>query len=97
MISAILLGFAKVSDVVLNLVWLIVLVSVIISWVNPDPYNPVVKTLRAITEPMYRPFRGISRRLGGPLDLAPMFVMLIIIFLQTALPKFLVALAVKLG
>ncbi len=71
-----------VIETILNLLHLIVLVSVLISWVSPDPYNPLVQLIRNITEPLYRPFRGINRMINSPLDLAPLIVLLILTTLQ---------------
>ena len=53
----------------------------IISWVNPDPYNPIVSFLNRVTEPVLDRVRSKLPNLGG-LDLSPMVVILVIIFLQ---------------
>ncbi len=61
--------------------WLII-IRALISWVNPDPYNPIVNFLYQVTEPVlyrirrYLPFRGM------PIDLSPIVVFIIIIFLD---------------
>ncbi len=70
------------------LIWLltgmqwIVIIAVLISWVNPDPRNPIVRFLWGITEPVFRPFRKLlppSRT--GTIDLSPIFVLLVIFLL----------------
>ena len=53
---------------------------------NPDPYNPIVRFIHSITEPVLRPIRYRLRMYQIGLDLSPMIVILAIIFLQ----KFLV-------
>ncbi len=61
--------------------WLII-IRAFLSWVNPDPYNPIVSFLYQVTEPvLYRvrqllPFRGLG------IDLSPILVFIIIIFLD---------------
>jgi YggT family protein len=58
--------------------WLVI-IAALVSWVSPDPRNPVVRFLRATTEPLFRPFRRLlpPSKTGG-LDLSPLFVLLII-------------------
>ena len=83
-------GLAFVLNLVLNLVQLLVIASIIISWVNADPYNPIVRTITAITEPLYRPLRRLTSRIPGPLDWAPLILILIVVFLQKSLIPYLV-------
>lgn len=83
-------GLAFVLDLVFNLVQLLVIASIIISWVNADPYNPIVRTITGITEPIYRPLRRFTSRIPGPFDWAPLVLILIIVFLQKSLIPYLV-------
>lgn len=78
-------GFAFILDLIFNLVQLLVIASVIISWVNADPYNPLVRTINSVTEPMYRPFRRFTSRIPGNFDWSPLAVILIVVFLQVSL------------
>jgi YggT family protein len=75
---------AVVTDAILQAYMWIIIVSALISWVNPDPYNPVVRFLHAATEPVLRPIR---RKLGiyGGFDFSPMIVILAIYFLRAFL------------
>ena len=66
--------------------WLIV-ARAILSWVNPDPYNPIVRFLYNVTEPVLGWVRRRVPIVFGGLDLSPLLVLLAIVFLQ----KFLVA------
>jgi len=60
----------------------IIFARVILSWVNPDPHNPIVRFLHSITEPvLYRVRRAVPMH-GMGLDLSPIFVILAIYFLQ---------------
>ena len=85
-----------ILDVILyalqGLQW-IVIIAALISWVNPDPRNPIVRFLHAVTEPLFRPFRKlIPPYRTGNIDLSPLFVILIIFLLS----RFLVRLAAGL-
>ena len=67
----------------LNALWWLVIIAALISWVNPDPRNPVVRFLYGTTEPIFRPFRRLvpPSRTGG-VDLSPLLVILLIYLLQ---------------
>ena len=71
-----------VLSILFLLRWLIIIAAVI-SWVSPDPRNPIVRFLYRTTEPILRPFRKIlpPRRTGG-LDLSPILAILLIAFLE---------------
>jgi YggT family protein len=81
-VANLFLAIARVLDVVLNLYFWLVVVSVVVSWVNPDPYNPFVRLLRNMTEPVYRPLRRVLPLFAGGIDFTPLVVILLIQFLQ---------------
>ena len=83
-------GLAFVLDLVFNLVQLLVIASIIVSWVNADPYNPIVRTITSVTEPLYRPLRRFTSRIPGNFDWAPLALILILVFLQKSLIPYLV-------
>jgi YggT family protein len=96
-ISNFLVAIAKILNIALSLYMWIVIGRAIISWVSPDPYNPIVKFLNAVTEPVLYPIRKkIPINLGG-IDFSPILVILAIIFLQSFLVKTLMQLAVSMG
>jgi YggT family protein len=70
----------------------VIIIAVLISWVSPDPRNPIVRFLWGITEPLFRPFRRLvpPSRTGG-IDLSPLFVLAIIymfrVFISSQLSK----------
>jgi len=80
-------AIAALLDTILYVYMLIVIASAVISWVNPDPYNPIVRFLRGATEPVYTYVRRYVPTVFGGMDFAPILVLLVIMFLQ----KFLVA------
>ena len=73
---------AGVLQIVLTIYMWIVIIAALISWVNPDPYNPIVRFLYSVTEPV---FAMVRRRLPFPrmsIDLSPLIVVFILLFLQ---------------
>jgi YggT family protein len=72
----------------------IVIIAALISWVSPDPRNPIVRFLHTVTEPLFRPFRKlVPPYKTGNIDLSPLFVILIIYLLS----RFVLRLAVTGG
>jgi YggT family protein len=93
----IVLGVAKVLGVILNIYMWVVIIRALLSWVNPDPYNPIVQFLTRVTEPVLRPIRKLLPpwKMGG-LDLSPLIVILIIYFLEIAVVDTLVRIGYSL-
>jgi YggT family protein len=91
-----LLAIAKILDILLTVYMWIVIIRALISWVNPDPYNPIVRFLHAVTEPVLRPIRRIIGFRLGLVDISPMVVILAIIFIKYFLIGSLIELAYKL-
>ena len=67
---------------VLDIYSLIIVAAALISWVNADPYNPIVQFLRRVTEPVLRPIRNVLSRYQTGLDFSPLVAILIIQFIQ---------------
>lgn len=79
------LAVANISDILLGVYKWIIIISALISWVNPDPYNPLVRFLYFVTEPVLRPIRRLIGYRLGPIDISPIIVILAIIFIQNFL------------
>jgi len=71
--------------------------SVLITWINPGPVNQFVLTLRALSEPAFRPFRRWISPYRYGIDIAPMLAILVLMFLQFAVARNLVLLGKMLG
>ncbi len=81
--SILIYNLAVFMDFALTIYFFIVIASAILSWVNPDPYNPIVMFLRKATEPVYYYIRKHLPFLNiGGLDLSPIVIILGIQFLQ---------------
>lgn len=88
-----ILAVANILDIVLDIYKWIVIISALISWVNPDPYNPIVRFLHSVTNPVLRPIRRLIGYKLGPIDISPLIVILAIIFIQ----KFLISSLMEIG
>ena len=81
-------GLLQVVFAILSVIQWLVIIAAVISWVNPDPRNPIVQFLFRTTEPMLRPFRRIlpPRRTGG-IDFSPLLLLLLILFIKVFLSR----------
>jgi YggT family protein len=73
---------AIILDYVLTIYMWIIIARAVLSWVNPDPYNPIVRFIHNVTEPALSRIRMWLPNLGG-IDISPIVVILGIVFLQT--------------
>lgn len=88
---------ARVLDIALTLYMWVIIARAVISWVNPDPYNPIVRFLHSVTDPvLYTVRRRLPIGFGG-IDFSPILVILAIIFVQSFLVRSLLQLAASLG
>lgn len=95
-IGYLLMAIAKVLDLVLLLFMWIVIARAILSWVNPDPFNPIVRFIHNVTEPvLYRVRAFIPVSFGG-IDFSPIIVLLGVIFLRTFVVSSLIRLSANL-
>ncbi len=83
-LTSFFLALIRLINLVLTLYMYIVIARALISWVNPDPYNPVVRFLRQVTDPVLDRMRRFIPPMGG-LDLTPMILILIVVFVQSFL------------
>ena len=77
-------AIADLLNFVLSAYIWIVIARAVISWVNADPYNPVVRFLHQVTDPLLNRIRRFLPAMGG-FDLSPMVLIFAIIFLQSFL------------
>ena len=85
MVSNLLNALANLVSLVLTVYLWIIIARALLSWVNPDPFNPIVRFLYRVTEPVLRPIRHRLPTLGMGLDLSPLVVILGIYVLQSFL------------
>jgi YggT family protein len=87
MIDALVNSFAVVILSLIELYMWVIIISALLSWVQPDPYNPIVQMLYRLTEPAYRLVRRVVPTTFGGLDLAPIIIIFVLIFLKTFLAQ----------
>ncbi|MEE8574721.1 MAG: YggT family protein [Thermodesulfobacteriota bacterium] len=88
-------AFATVLSFILTAYMWILIIRALISWVNPDPYNPIIRFLYKATEPLLYEVRKRLPYTGG-IDISPIIVILVIFFLQVFLVTTLQEFAIKM-
>ena len=86
---------AQMVNGILEIYWWIIVVRVLMSWVSPDPFNPIVRFLITMTDPVLEPVRRIIPTIG-PLDISPIVVLFILRALQHFLVRTLLDLSIRL-
>jgi len=95
-IPNILIGLGQSIYILLNFYMWVVIISALITFVNPSPYNPIVRFLSAVTTPL---FSWLRRRLPlsfGGFDFSPVVVVFIILFINTVVSKGIIAAGIRL-
>jgi YggT family protein len=95
-VSHFIMAVARLLELILWAYFWIIIARAVLSWVSPDPFNPLVRFLYRVTEPVLRPIRRRLPTFQMGLDLSPMVVILAIYFLQSFLVESLRDLAVSL-
>lgn len=96
-IGNLLSALAGVLDIVLQLLMIIILINALLSWVRPDPSNPIVIFLDRVSSVVCDPIRRLMPTMFGGIDFAPFIAMLLIFFLQRFLVATLSEMAVRMG
>jgi YggT family protein len=97
-VANLLIALAQLLGFILQAYMWVIIGRAIISWVNPDPYNPIVRTLHNLTEPvLYQVRKRLPFTYTSGMDLSPIVVMLIIMFLQSFVVRTIIDFANRLG
>lgn len=92
-----LVAVATVINIALTIYMWIVIIRALISWVSPNPYNPIVQFLYRVTEPVLWRVRRLLPLGGIGIDFSPLIVILAIYFLKIFLVKTLLQVAYRFG
>ena len=95
-IGNLLNAVATILDMVLNALLIIIFVNAILSWVRPDPSNPIVMFLDRVSDTVCNPIRRVFPTVMGGIDFAPFVAMLLIYFAQLFVVRTLHDLATRL-
>ena len=90
-------AFAHILDIILNILFWVILIRALLSWVNPDPNNAIVRLINQLSEPILSPIRRLLPfSLKMTLDISPIIAFLIIMFLRMFLVKTLIDLSLRM-
>ena len=96
-VSNFLSALATMLDLVLSAYIWIIIGRAIVSWVSADPYNPIVRFVYEVTEPLLSRIRRVVPIFGGGIDFSPMILIIAIMFLRGFIVPTLQQLARSIG
>ena len=88
---------AGLLDIVLQILLIVILVNAVLSWVRPDPANPIVMLLDRISDFVCDPLRRLFPTVFGGIDFAPFIAMLAIYFIREFVVGSLRGMAIRMG
>jgi len=89
-------AIAVILGNLLNILTWIIIIRAFLSWVNPDPFNPIVQFLNNVTEPILAPIRRVLPGYQIGIDFSPVIAILVLWFLNLFLVRTLAELALRL-
>ena len=95
-IGYLFMAIAKILDIVLLIFMWIVIGRAILSWVSPDPFNPIVRFINNVTEPVLYRIRALIPVSFGGMDFSPIIVLLGVMFLRSFVVNSLMRLSANL-
>ena len=78
---------AHILDTLLTVYMWIIVIRAVLSWIHPDPYNPIIRLINQLTEPVMAPIRRMIPLRGMGIDFSPIIILLAIVFLQSFLVR----------
>jgi len=81
----IIIAFAKVLSLTINVYTFVIIAAVLISWVNADPYNPIVRIIRQLTQPAFMLVKRVLPRSlrYSRMDISPLIVLIVLMLIET--------------
>ena len=95
-VGNLIMAVATILDYILTAANWLIIIRALISWVSPDPFNPIVSFINVVTEPLLAPFRKIIPGYKIGIDLSPIFALLFIWFLKLFVVNTLFGIAARL-
>ncbi len=89
-------ALSVVLSALIDILWWLVVIRALLSWVNPDPANPIVHFIERTTEPILSPFRRLIPATRMGIDVSPILAILFLYFLKIFLIQTLLGLAARL-
>lgn len=92
-----MIGIAHILDMLLEAYLWIIIARAVLSWFRPNPYNPVVRAICRLVDPVtYRISRIVPTRIGM-FDMAPLILIVVVVFIQRFLIKILYDIGAGIG
>ncbi|MEA3352362.1 MAG: YggT family protein [Campylobacterota bacterium] len=82
MLESLLVAFATLLISIISLYKWVIIIAALLSWVQPDPYNPIVQMLSRLTEPAYALVRKYIPTVFGGMDMSPLIIIFALQFLE---------------
>ena len=95
-LSQLIQSLALLVSLVFNILYFLLVVRIILSWVSPDPYNEIVQIIYRITDPLLLPFRRLPLQAGG-IDFSPIVAFLVLSVLRNFIVNILYEISYRLG
>jgi len=91
-----IIAIAQVLSIILNIFYFAIIIRALLSWVNPDPFNPIVQLLNRMTDPILVPIRNALPFLSMGIDFSPIIAILAIYFAKEFLIRTLFDIATRM-
>ncbi|MDR3177823.1 MAG: YggT family protein [Campylobacteraceae bacterium] len=86
--NGVFITFLETIQIVIHIYMWIIIASALISWMRPNPHNPIVRTLYSLTEPVYNAVRKLIPTTFGMIDIAPMIVLFTLILINDSITRY---------
>ncbi|MFP4485691.1 MAG: YggT family protein [Campylobacterales bacterium] len=95
-VSILIEAIAQILSMVITIYTWVIIIAALITWVKPDPYNPIVQILSRLTEPVYAWVRRFIPTVIGGIDIAPIIIIIALQFINLFLVRLLYSLAASI-
>ncbi|MFH1897562.1 MAG: YggT family protein [Candidatus Desantisbacteria bacterium] len=89
-------SLSMLIGMIFKMIYFVLIIRMLLSWVNPDPYNQLVRIIYRVTEPILAPFRRIIPPMGM-VDISPMVVFFLLAFIENFVMRILFQIEARLG
>ena len=96
LIAELIRSLALLVSLVFNILYFLLVIRIILSWLNPDPYNEIVQIIYRVSDPILAPFRRLPLQTGG-MDFSPIVAFLVLSVLRNFVVNVLYRLAGSIG
>jgi YggT family protein len=95
-IAELVRSLALLVSLVFNILYFILVIRIVLSWVNPDPYNEIVQVIYKVSDPILMPFRRLPLQAGG-IDFSPIVAFIVLSVLRNFTVNVLYGIAASIG